>query len=114
MEQAQIEHFRQLLTDLRREMLSAEETGSKAEQAVELDQTRVGRLSRMDAMQGQAMSKETGRRRRALLIDINRALARCEDGSYGECLECGENINPKRLEAAPANPHCIACAEALE
>ena len=52
------------LLGLKKSLLKAEETGEEAEQTVELDQTRVGRLSRMDAMQAQAMSKETGRRRR--------------------------------------------------
>ena len=81
---------------------------------VELDQTRVGRLSRMDAMQAQAMSVETGRRRRQHLVEIEKALERIEAGDYGECLECGEAIHPGRLEANPTATLCIACAEALE
>lgn len=102
------------LLELRRELSIAEETGAEAEGTVELDQARVGRLSRMDAMQLQAMSQATGERRRRMLREIDRALARIEDGSYGECLECGEPIAAARLEANPTVRYCIDCAEALE
>ena len=95
-------------------MVSAGETGKQAEKVVELDQTRVGRLSRMDAMQAQAMSQETGRRRRQHIMAIDAALERINAGEFGECFECGELINPKRLEADPAASLCIHCAEALE
>ena len=81
---------------------------------MELDQARVGRLSRMDAMQAQAMSVETGRRRRQQLVDIDAALQRIENGDYGECFECSEVIKPGRLEANPMATLCIDCAEALE
>lgn len=81
---------------------------------VELDQARVGRLSRMDAMQAQAMSVETGRRRRQLLVEIDAALERVMEGYYGDCLECDESIHPGRLEANPSATLCISCAEAQE
>ena len=81
---------------------------------VELDQSRVGRLSRMDAMQAQAMSLETGRRRRQYLAEVDAALKRIEETEYGDCFECGDLIHPGRLEADPAVRLCISCAEALE
>ena len=109
-----LKKFKHQLTTLRSELLKASETGQVAEEVVELDQARVGRLSRMDAMQAQAMSVETGRRRRQQLVDIEKALERIEAGDYGECLECGDVILPGRLEANPAATLCIACAEALE
>ncbi len=102
------------LLELHRLLSDAEETGTQAEEVVELDQTRQGRLSRMDAMQAQAMSQATGAKRRELLREIEAALQRFEDGSFGECLECGEPIAPGRLTANPAARHCITCAEALE
>lgn len=95
-------------------LLRAQETGDEAEQAVELDQTRVGRLSRMDAMQAQAMSVETGRRRRQKLLQIEAALKRMDDDDFGYCEECGEDIAPKRLEIDPTVLLCIGCAEARE
>ena len=102
------------LLALKQTLLKAQETGDQAEQTVELDQTRVGRLSRMDAMQAQAMSKETGRRRRQKLIQIEAALRRIEGDDYGFCQDCGEEIAPARLEVDPAVLLCIDCASAKE
>jgi|GEM_PF-98007 len=112
--ETQLRHFETLLLGRREEFLTAGETGRDAEKVVELDQTRVGRLSRMDAMQAQAMSQETGRRRRRYIVRINAALERIRNGDYGMCIECGEKINPRRLEADPAATLCIHCAEARE
>ena len=108
------EHYRKRLLSLKESLLQAQETGEEAEQAVELDQTRVGRLSRMDAMQAQAMSIETGRRRRQKLLQIDAALKRIEADDYGFCQECGEDIAPARLEVDPTVLHCISCASAKE
>ena len=102
------------LLALKQTLLKAQETGDQAEQTVELDQTRVGRLSRMDAMQAQAMSKETGRRRRQKLLEIEAALRRLEGDDYGFCQECGEEIAAARLEVDPAVLLCIDCASARE
>jgi DnaK suppressor protein len=108
------EKYKNLLLSLKQTLFRAQETGDQAEQTVELDQTRVGRLSRMDAMQAQAMSIETGRRRRQKLQQIEAALKRMEENEYGYCQECGEDIAPGRLEADPTVSLCIACASAKE
>jgi len=102
------------LIELRETLLTAQETGDQAEQTIELDQTRVGRLSRMDALQAQAMSKETGRRRRQKLLQIEAALRRIEHDEYGYCQECGDEIAPALLNVDPAVSLCIRCAEAGE
>ena len=81
----QLQQFELLLKNLQNELRTACETGDEAEEVVELDQTRMGRLSRMDAMQAQAMSVETGRRRRQDLIEIEAALVRISEGDYGDC-----------------------------
>ena len=109
-----LQRFKSLLLKQRAGMLEAGESGQQAEEIVELDQARVGRLSRMDAMQAQAMSRETGRRRRQFLLDIDTALERIHSGEYGLCLECDEPIHPGRLQADPTARLCIICAEALE
>jgi len=77
---------------------------------VELDQTRVGRLSRMDALQGQEMAKAKEARRARELQRIAAALKRFEDDSYGFCLRCGDEIAEGRLRADPAIALCIDCA----
>ena len=74
---------------------------------VELDQTQQGRLSRMDAMQQQAMADETQRRRHVRLVQIDAALARLDDGEYGYCVTCGEEINADRLALDPAIALCL-------
>jgi len=109
-----LQRFKSILLKLKTDLLKAGETGQQAEEVVELDQTRVGRLSRMDAMQAQAMSLETGRRRRQHIMEIDAALERIRAGDYGDCFECGELIHPGRLAADPAATLCISCAEALE
>lgn len=81
---------------------------------VELDQARVGRLSRMAALQGQAMAIETERRRKLEVRRIDAALARLDGGEYGACVECGEDIEPKRLDLDPAVPLCMGCASATK
>lgn len=106
--------FKSLLLALKKELLRAQETGDEAEKTVELDQARVGRLSRMDAMQAQAMSRETGRRRREKLMQIDAALARIDEDDYGYCQECGEDIARARLEIDPVATLCITCASEKE
>ena len=106
-----IEYFREKLLGLRDELLEIERTGKEAAQIVELDQSRVGRLSRMDALQAQAMSIESGRRRNIKIQRIDAALKRIEKGEFGLCLQCEEEINPKRLEVDPTAPLCIDCAK---
>jgi len=105
---------RKTLLALKQTLLKAQETGDQAEETVELDQSRVGRLSRMDAMQAQAMSKETGRRRRLKLVQIEAALRRIDGDDYGFCQQCGEDIAPARLEVEPTALLCIDCASARE
>ena len=102
--------YRGLLTDRRAELLAVAESGAAAADTVELDQSRVGRLSRMDALQGQAMSREAKRRREQELQRIKAALERLEGGDYGLCLRCDEPIAAERLRIDPAATLCIRCA----
>ncbi len=90
--------------------MALEQTGTEAAAVVELDQTRVGRLSRMDALQGQAISQERERRRGIQLHKIAAALRRIDQDDYGYCAECGEEIAFKRLQFDPATTLCFNCA----
>ena len=76
---------------------------------VDLDQTSVGRLSRMDALQRQAMAQGTARRRAAERARIEAALRRIDSGDYGSCTACGEGIGADRLAADPAVALCADC-----
>ncbi len=53
-------------------------------------------------------------RERRLIRKIKAALRRIEEGTYGECEECGEDISPARLQARPVASYCIRCKTKLE
>lgn len=91
-----------------------EEWSSKSLQsrdAVELDQTRQGRLSRQDALMQQEMAKASERARRLELQKIKAALKRIESDDFGFCVKCDERIAQKRLDLDPAISLCINCAQ---
>ena len=106
-----VKMFRNLLLSLRNTLQEAQETGDAAEEPVELDQTRVGRLSRMDALQAQQMAQETTRRRQVQLQRIDSALHRMDAGDYGYCFLCGDEISSARLDFDPASTRCIGCMD---
>ena len=108
METDQVEVFRQSLLQQKQELLLLDSASSDAAGTVVLDQSKVGRLSRMDALQAQQMAQETARRRRVQLQKIDAALARMDAGDYGYCLKCGEDILIARLEFDPASTRCMA------
>ena len=83
---------------------------AQSRKPVVLDQQSVGRLSRMDAMQQQAMNQATEQKRRADLMRIEAAERRLRDGEYGYCEECGEEIAQGRLEIDPMAERCVNCA----
>ncbi len=106
--------WRDRLLALREELEGIADTGNEASAVVELDQSKVGRLSRMDAMQAQAMAQASGQRRERMLRGIDAALRRLDDGEFGYCQECGNDINPKRLQFDPTALLCIDCASKAE
>jgi len=77
---------------------------------VELDQQSVGRIARIDLIQGQAMAFASEARRVAEVQRINGALARLEAGEFGFCLSCGEEIAPARLALDLTLANCLECA----
>ena len=95
-------------------MLALSDERDRAEATVELDQQRVGRLSRMDALQQQAMAKASGQRTKLELQRIAGALGRIETGDFGYCLQCGELIAPARLDVDPTAILCVSCATKAE
>lgn len=106
-----IQEARRRLLKQRKSLEGVARTTKEASATVELDQTRIGRLSRMDAMQSQAMAKELGRRSERELAGVIAALQRIEEGEYGLCRRCEEEIGKARLRANPAAALCIDCAD---
>lgn len=110
----QINVFRNTLIENRKILLTAIEGETESSKIVKLDQSTMGRLSRMDALQGQAMTQETKQRHEEGLRNILSALSRIESGDYGYCLKCDELISTARLEVDPAASLCINCANLAE
>lgn len=107
----EIARFRILLQE-ELEALAEENAGASEDRAtVMLDQQSVGRLSRMDAMQRQAMAQATARRRQGRAARIKAALDRIDEDAFGYCIDCGEEIGVKRLSLDPTLPTCVSCAK---
>lgn len=106
--------YRNQLEQMREELWANAAITDAQAAVVELDQSKVGRLSRMDAMQAQAMAQAAVSRRKQQLQRIEAALRRLDDGEYGLCRVCDEAINPQRLAFDPAVLTCISCAEKRE
>ncbi len=111
MTDAEQKKFADLLHTTIDELEALDAATSTNRAAVTLDQTSVGRLSRMDAMQQQAMANATSQRRQLDISKAKAALLRIKDSEYGYCAECGDAIARKRLQHNPAVPTCITCAQ---
>lgn len=101
-----------LLTELRRQLERLERSMRVTDQALEpvqLDQTAVGRLSRIDSLQNQGLTRNLQERERVKLALIQEALRRMEQGRYGICTECGGDIPFGRLYVVPEAPVCAGC-----
>ncbi|MFD0387878.1 TraR/DksA C4-type zinc finger protein [Tistrella bauzanensis] len=92
------------------DLYQATDSTAASRKPVELDQASVGRLSRIDAMQMQAMAMAAERLRGHEIERIKAALKRIDDGDFGACVTCGEDIAPKRLSVDPTISTCIRCA----
>ncbi len=113
MEKAQLEHFRQQLEarqrDLKRNLsnYAAEGRNSQNDTAQDVaDQAN-------DSYNKEFLLAQSSSERQFLSM-VESALERLRVGSFGECVNCGKDINAKRLEAVPWTRHCIECQEKLE
>jgi len=113
MDEENLEPIRQLLLKIKSKLQEQEKTSKETSKPVELDQTKVGRISRMDAMQAQQMALDASRRRQLQLVKIKSAFQRINSSEYGYCLGCDEDIDIRRLMVDPTNTHCIECAEKM-
>lgn len=109
MHAAEAEQLRAALLRERQELLDTREAAGDSSRPVQLDQSSVGRLSRMDAMQMQHMALESERRRAERLQRIDGALKRIADGRFGNCFVCGDEIDRARLKLDPTVTRCLGC-----
>ena len=70
----------------------------------------IGRLSRLDAMQMQEVAKEANRRREERIARLEVALDQLDEGTYGRCEACGDDIDYQRLKISPEATRCSHCA----
>lgn len=96
------------------ELLSLLNLVGRSSKAVTLDQNKVGRLSRVDALQGQAMTQACVERQKQHLIAIDAAITRIGSSYYGRCSECDQWIPFGRLKINPAIELCVGCAAMYE
>ena len=110
---AQSQELRADLLRLQSELEQLLNDSQESSKTVELDQP-IGRLSRMDALQQQAMAKanRAGTERRLKLIES--ALLAFKQQRYGECRRCEEPIGFPRLKARPESPFCLECQGQIE
>lgn len=111
---AQRAALRAQLVDLQAELqaLLADEAGLGG--TVHLDQSAMGRVSRVDALQQQEMAKAALRRHELRLGRVTAALERYDDDpdAFSWCPECGETIGLRRLQAFPESVFCVPCLQA--
>ncbi|HUF49368.1 MAG TPA: TraR/DksA C4-type zinc finger protein [Longimicrobiales bacterium] len=106
------EQLAELRSELERQLRKLQRsmrTTSRVMKPVQLDQSSVGRLSRIDNLQTQGLTAGLQAREQAKLGQINEALKRIDDGTYGQCVVCGSPIAYERLLVFPEAPNCVAC-----
>lgn len=102
----------ELRTLLEKELGALEKSMRISEEAlkpVELDQTAVGRLSRMDSLQNQGMTRNLHEREQSKLAKLQAALKRVEAGQYGLCTVCHRALPYGRLLVFPEAESCARC-----
>ncbi len=113
MDAAKIEHFRGiLLADLRRHSENVREDQAQALESVDDGVKDAVDMSLEDV--NREVAFRLGERESQLVADIDQALLRMDEGSYGVCGRCGEEISERRLEAMPTARYCAPCQAAIE
>ena len=104
---------RELTQVLERDLSKLERSMRVTDEAmrpIELDQSAVGRLSRIDSLQNQGLTRNLQEREQVKLALVVGALRRIEASSYGSCSDCGAGIPFERLMVFPEAPTCASCA----
>jgi len=113
MEAARLEHFKKLLlAELRRHARQVSD-----EQANAIDMAGDGAKESADLSLRDVISElglKLGERESQMIADIDQALLRIREGSYGRCTKCNKPIEDRRLEALPTARYDAACQEAIE
>jgi DnaK suppressor protein len=113
MDAAKLEHFKKLLlADLRRHVRQVSDEQGNAVEFAGDDAKESADLSVHDLIS--ELSLKLGERESQMVADIDQALLRIKEGSYGRCVKCNKPIDERRLEAVPTARYDAACQEAIE
>ncbi|NNE70133.1 MAG: hypothetical protein HKN29_07175 [Rhodothermales bacterium] len=104
-----LEVQRRRLTELEKELVRQIERPEDAESSVSPDNA-IGRLTRMEALQAQQIGEAGKRRVKQRLFNVRKALAALDEGTYGRCFRCGDQVPAGRLEIMPEARVCVKCA----
>ena len=111
MQNHELRIIKKVINDRLKILSFEDELNNDASNTVELDQQSIGRLSRMDALQQQAMAKAITVRKQNEKRSLEQALYRMNQGNYGDCIDCGEAIELKRLKLKPSVLKCLDCTK---
>ena len=111
---SQLSELEKTLNSLKRQLEEQLGINQESSGTVTLDQSRVGRLSRVDALQQQQMAISTRHHNKERLRLVHRALADLSAGEYGYCAKCDEEIAYQRLLAKPESKFCITCQQSID
>ncbi|MDR2893463.1 MAG: RNA polymerase-binding protein DksA [Deltaproteobacteria bacterium] len=112
MEQKDVEYFRELLNEMLVEALK--QSDSTIEDMTDSNELCADPADRATVESDRAFTLRIRDRERKLIKKINGAIGRIEDGSYGICEECGDEIGVPRLKARPVTKLCINCKSKQE
>lgn len=113
MDSEQLDEFRQQLKEEKKRLLK--KAAHTIENEIELSKDDMADEADLaSALTDQNLSLRLRGRERYLMEKIDLALERIDEGEFGECVVCGEDIALKRLRARPVTTMCIACKEEQE
>ena len=113
MDNGKLQHYKQLLlAQLRLHVQHVSEGQANAIELADDGAKESADLALRDLMSEMVLN--LGERESQMIADIDQALLRMEEGSYGRCTKCNQQIDERRLEALPTARYDAACQEALE
>ena len=114
MDKKKVEQFRKRLEERQQELRRAVNRTAQDGREADVDAAAADIADRAASSYTKEFLFHQSNNDRQLLQMVDGALARIREGNFGQCISCGEDINPKRLEAVPWTRHCIECQEKAE
>jgi len=113
MDKKKVEAFKKRLEERQRELRTNVSRNEQDGRAADLDTAQDVADRASSSYQKEFLFHQSSNDRQLLQM-VEGALSRIREGTFGECISCGNEINAKRLEAVPWTRYCIECQEKLE